>query len=136
MVGTVNVALPSAASAPTTGVAAGSPRSTVKLPSTKIDQDTQKVYDTGVGDATLSDFQKADDGAMVATLNATGNVGPKINEDQIKEQVKGKKYGEVQQSLEAQDGIKEVDVQFSFFWVRTVPNNTDKVTVEFKVADE
>ncbi len=102
----------------------------------KIDQDTQKVYDTGVGDATLSDFQKADDGAMVATLNATGNVGPKINEDQIKEQVKGKKYGEVQQSLEAQDGIKEVDVQFSFFWVRTVPNNTDKITVEFKVADE
>ena len=73
---------------------------------------------------------------MVATLNATGNVGPKINEDQIKEQVKGKKYGEVQQSLEAQDGIKEVDVQFSFFWVRTVPNNTDKITVEFKVADE
>ena len=55
---------------------------------------------------------------------------------QIKEESKGKKYGEVQETLQAQNGIKEVDVQFSFFWVRTVPNNTDKITVEFKVADE
>lgn len=102
----------------------------------KIDQNTQKVYKTGVDAATLSDFQKTDDGTMVATLNATGNVGPEINEAQIKEQVKGKKYGEVQQTLQAQDGIKEVDVQFSYFWVRTVPNNTNKITVEFKVADE
>ena len=102
----------------------------------KIDQNTQKVYDTGVNDATLSDYQKANDGAMIAILNATGRVGPKINEDQIKEESKGKKYGEVQETLQAQNGIKEVDVQFSFFWVRTVPNNTDKITVEFKVADE
>jgi hypothetical protein len=102
----------------------------------KIDQATQKVYDTGVGDATLSDFQKTDDGTMIATVNATGRVGPTINEDQIKEETKGKRYGEVQQALESQDGIKEVDIQFSYFWVRTVPNNTDKITVEFKVADE
>ena len=102
----------------------------------KIDQNTQKVYDTGIESATLSNYQKAEDGTMTAAVNATGSVGPKINEDEIKEQVKGKKYGEVQQTLEAQDGIKEVDVQFSYFWVRTVPNNPDKITIEFKVDDE
>jgi len=102
----------------------------------KVDTETQKVYDTGIDKAALSNFQKAEDGAMTATLNATGSVGPKINEDDIKNDVKGKKYGEVQQSLEAQEGIKEVDVQFSYFWVRTVPNNPDKITIEFKVNNE
>lgn len=102
----------------------------------KIDTNKQKVYSTGIDKATLSNFQKATDGSMTATLNATGRVGPKINESDIKNEVKGKRYGEVQQTLESQEGIKQVDVQFSFFWVRTVPNNTDKITIEFKVDND
>jgi len=50
--------------------------------------------------------------------------------------VKGKIYGEVQQSLESIDGVKEVDVQFSYFWVRTIPNAIDKITIEFKLENE
>ena len=102
----------------------------------KIDTNKQKVYSTGIDKATLSNFQKATDGSMTATLNATGRVGPKINESDIKNEVKGKRYGEVQQTLESQEGIKQVDVQFSFFWVRTVPNNIDKITIEFKVDND
>ena len=102
----------------------------------KIDANSQKIYDTGIDKATLSNFQKADDGTMTATVNATGSVGPVINENDIKNQVKGKRYGEVQQSLESMNGIKSVDVQFSYFWVRTVPNNTNKISIEFKVDNE
>lgn len=98
------------------------------------DPDNQKVYSTGVDDATLSNYRTQDD-QNLATVNAVGSVGPKIDEDQVKEQVKGKIYGEVQQSLESVEGIKEVDVQFSYFWVRTVPNNTDKITIQFKVDE-
>ena len=101
----------------------------------KIDQNSQKLYDTGINEATLSSFRKDGD-VVTATVNSTGSVGPKINEADIKEQVKGKKYGDVQQGLESIDGIKEVDVQFPYFWVRTVPNNTDKIKIEFKVQDE
>lgn len=101
----------------------------------KIDTGSQKIYSTGIDGATLSNYRQEGD-TLLASVNATGSVGPKINEDDIKEQVKGKKYGEVQQSLEAIDGIQEVDVQFSYFWVRTVPNNTDKIEIEFKVQDE
>ncbi len=99
------------------------------------DKDNEKVYSTGVDDATISNFRKNGE-TMLATVNASGSVGPIINEDSIKEQVKGKKYGEVQQTLEAINGIQSVDVQFSYFWVRTVPNNTDKITIQFKVQDE
>lgn len=97
--------------------------------------DNQKVYNTGAATATMSNFRKDGD-KMLATVNATGSVGPVIDENEIKEEVKGKKYGEVQQSLQAMNGIKSVDVQFSYFWVRTVPGNTDKITIEFKVQDE
>lgn len=98
-------------------------------------KDNQKVYKTGVDNASLANFQKNGE-TLTTTVNATGSVGPVIKEDAIKDEVKGKKYGEVQQTLESTNGIKSVDVQFSYFWVRTVPGNTDKITIEFKVQDE
>lgn len=101
----------------------------------KIDTNTQKIYSTGADKATLSGFRKDGD-TMYATVNANGSVGPKIDEDAIKEKVKGKRYGEVQQSLQAIDGIHDVDVEFSYFWVRTVPNSDNKIKIEFKVQDD
>jgi hypothetical protein len=105
------------------------------LESNLDDNDAQKVYSTGADNATISNFRKEGE-TMVASVNANGSVGPVIDENNIKEQVKGKRYGEVQESLESINGIKSVDVQFSYFWVRTVPGNTDKITIEFKVQDE
>ena len=101
----------------------------------KIDTATQKIYDSGINAVTISNFRKDGD-ATLATVNASGEIGPKINEDEIKEQVMGKRYGEVQQSLEAIEGVKEVDTQFSYFWVRTVPGDANKIKIEFKVQDE
>lgn len=101
----------------------------------RVDAETQKVYNTGIDKATLSSFRKEGE-TLFATVNANGEIGPKINEEQVKEQVKGKRYGEVQQSLEAIEGVQEVDVKFSFFWVRTVPDDIDKIKIEFKVQDE
>jgi hypothetical protein len=97
--------------------------------------ESQRVYDTGASEAGLSNFRE-DDGKKTATVTATGRIGPQIDDAAIKEQVKGKIYGEVQSSLEAIEGIREVDVQFSYFWVRSVPNNVDKIQIEFKLEDE
>ena len=105
------------------------------LESNLDDKKAQKVYNTGVDAATISSFRK-DGEVMLASVNAKGSVGPIIDEDAIKGQVKGKRYGEVQQTLEIMNGIKSVDVKFSYFWVRTVPNNNDKITIQFKVQDE
>jgi hypothetical protein len=99
------------------------------------DKNNQRVYNTGIDDASLSNFKKDGD-TLTATVNSTGQIGPKIDENAIKETVKGKIYGEVQSTLEAIDGVKEVDVQFSFFWVRSVPNDTSKIRIEFKLENE
>ena len=100
-----------------------------------VDKSAQKVYSTGIKGATIANFQKNGD-TLTATVNASGSVGPIIDESATKDEIKGKRYGEVQQALESMDGVKSVDVQFSYFWVRTVPNNTSKITIEFKVQDE
>lgn len=92
----------------------------------------QKIYSTGIDTATISNF-RSDDDTMTATITATGRTGPEIDEAVIKDQVKGKIYGEVQQNLQRMDGIKEVDVQFSYFWVRRVPTDINKISIEFKV---
>jgi hypothetical protein len=95
----------------------------------------QRVYDDGISKVKLSGYEKVGDTSTVKIIS-TGQIGPKIDEAQIKNQVKGKIYGEAQASLEAIDGISSVDVQFSYFWVRTIPNNTDKISVEFKLENE
>lgn len=99
------------------------------------DNENQRIYDDGINDVKLSNFVKSDDGTTVKIL-ATGKIGPKIDEDAIKEQVKGKKAGEAQSVIGAIDGVDDVKVQYSFFWVTSIPSNLDKITIEFKLQDE
>ncbi len=100
-----------------------------------VGKDTQRIYDDGISKVKLSGFAKAGDTSTV-NIVSTGQIGPKIDEAAIKEQVKGKIYGEAQSTLQAIDGVSNVDIQFSYFWVRTVPSNVDKITVEFKLQNE
>lgn len=103
---------------------------------TQLDgENIQRVYNTGIDKAGLSNFKK-DGETLTATVTSTGQIGPKIDEAALKEKVKGKIYGEVQSTLEAIDGVQEVDVQFSYFWVRSVPNDTNKIQIEFKLENE
>ena len=99
------------------------------------DDSSQKVYSTGIDKITLSNFRKEGD-VLTVSLIATGQIGPKIDEAQLKEQVKGKIYGEVQSTLQTIEGVKDVDVKFSYPWVRTVPNNIDKIQIQFQVENE
>lgn len=97
--------------------------------------DAQRVYDNGLDSVGLTNFRIEGETATVSVI-ATGRIGPKIDEAQIKEQVKGKRFGEVQSALQAISGIQDVDVRFPYFWVRTIPGDINKITVEFKLEDE
>lgn len=99
------------------------------------DPNTQKIYSTGIDKLGFSNYSKEGDTATVA-ITTTGQIGPKIDENQIKDQVKGKIYGEVQSTLQSIEGVKDVDVKFSYPWVHTVPKNTNKITIEFKLQNE
>ena len=96
--------------------------------------DTQRVYDNGKSKADFQDVTNGSDGSEL-TLVATAKIGPKLNEDEIKKQSLGRKTGEIQESLQSVQGIQDVNVRYSPFWVNAVPGDEKKVNVQFKVND-
>lgn len=98
------------------------------------DQTTQKVYKTGADSVALNDFSRRGDTSTVR-LVATGHIGPVIDENEVKEKVAGKRFGDIQGQLTQIDGVSDVKVKFSYFWVRTVPNDSKKITVEFNIEN-
>lgn len=100
-----------------------------------VDQPNQRVYDNGATAASFTDFV-ADAAGGKARLVANGKVGPQINDDDIKEKVKGKQYGDVQADIEAIQGVDDVDTKFWPFWVRTVPNDVKRISIEFKLNEQ
>ena len=100
-----------------------------------IDQPNQRVYDNGSKAASFTDFVAEATGGK-ARLVANGKVGPQINDDDIKEKVKGKQYGDIQADIGAIQGVDDVDTKFWPFWVRTVPNDVKRISIEFKLNEQ
>ncbi|PID30505.1 hypothetical protein CR983_02520 [Candidatus Saccharibacteria bacterium] len=99
----------------------------------RIDEsDQQRVYESGAESVSFTNVDTSERGAQV-TLSTNGKIGPKVEEEQIKKIAAGKRYGDVQSELEAINGIESVDVKFSPFWVRAVPNDPNKITIQFTV---
>lgn len=98
------------------------------------DKDDQRVYSNGAKDINFQDVAAESD-KVTATLIATAKVGPKIDDNEVKNLSKGKRYGEIQQSLESIQGVDSVDVKFFPFWLNTVPDNDKRITIEFKINE-
>lgn len=94
-----------------------------------------KVYDNGASSAKLTNYYKSDKTSTISLFDSA-KIGPQINEAYVKEISKGKRYGEVQSALSSMNGVNSVDIKFPYFWVTTVPNNENKITVEFNLNDK
>ena len=92
----------------------------------------QKIYNDGSNEVKFAQYSERNNAAQVR-LTANAKIGPEIDEHKVKEQVKGRNYGDVQSSLESIEGVQDVDTKFSPFWVRTVPNNDKHISIEFKL---
>lgn len=97
-------------------------------------QDNQQVYSDGGDQAKFSQFSNQN-GKRTVQIAANGQVGPKIDDTRLKDQAKGKRYGEVQSIVESIRGVENVDVQFWPFWVQTVPDDTSRVSVKFQLNE-
>lgn len=95
----------------------------------------QRIYSNGLDEATFTNVNAPAEGKVTANIVANAKIGPKINDDKIKDLAKGKRYGEIQASIEAIPGVDNVDVKFSPFWVSSAPNDVKKIKVEFKLND-
>ena len=99
----------------------------------QVDTDKQKIYDNGLDGVEFSNFQATDSGYTV-TVETSGHVGPVINEDDVKKEATGKKSEEIKSLLQETDGVEDVNVTMSPFWVSTAPV-ANKIDVSFEVDE-
>ncbi len=94
----------------------------------------QRTYNNGADKVTFTNVNAGERG-FTANIVATAKIGPKIEDSVIKDRSKGKRYGEIQQSIEAIQGVDNVDVKFWPFWVSAAPNDAKRIAVEFKLNE-
>jgi len=101
----------------------------------KITDNGNKIYSDGIDDVTLSGYLSTDKSVTVDAYTKTAKIGPNIDEAKIKELIKGKKFGDAQSILSGIPGVNDVQINFSYFWVTTMPDNVDKIDVQFILQD-
>ncbi len=95
----------------------------------------QQMYSLGEDDISFQNFKALSDGTYETRMLTTAYIGPKIDTESLKEQLVGKRYGEIQSIITQIQGVKNVEVNFSPFWVNTAPS-ADKIDISFTVNNE
>lgn len=103
----------------------------IALKDNKSDKTKLKVYNSGVDQVVFNDFVFKD-GKGSMRVSAQAQIGPDIDKEQVKEEARGKALGDVQSHYTSIEGIKDVEIKLSPFWVKSVPGNKDKITVFVK----
>ncbi len=101
---------------------------------TKMDnKDQQQVYDDGVKDAQFEKV-KVSGKTAVYKVSALGQYGPKFDIEQLKQEVSGKKIGEIRSYVQSLPGVKSTDINLTPFWARKAPG-ASKIEIELKVDE-
>jgi hypothetical protein len=98
------------------------------------DSNDRRVYDNGLVGVTFTNIVASGNG-FTGNIVATAKIGPKIDDNAIKELVKGKRYGDIQSSIESIQGVDNVDVKFWPFFVSSAPDDTKRISIEFNLND-
>ena len=69
-------------------------------------------------------------------LKTTYISGPSVTENDIIEIVKGKGIGTATHDLQSVDGVERINIQGSYPWVSSVPNDPEKITVNFEKLEQ
>jgi len=96
----------------------------------------QNIRDNGLSGIQFTLSSKPNEAEQKLTLETVAVVGPDINEDELKEQIAGKKRGDIEKQIEAIDGVRSVSVEYSPAWITTTPKSAEKITIVFIDEDE
>lgn len=102
----------------------------------QADEQSLQVQDDGLGGAVFRLGSDGSDTEQPVSMQVQVALGPKIDEEQLKGQIAGKKKGDVQNIVDGIQGVQQAEVTFSPFWVSSAPKNTSKITIEYKEATQ
>ena len=92
----------------------------------------QEIYDTGIDKAFFESFQNSSDNNSVKVKTSV-KTGPRVTKEMVADKSLGKKTGEVKNVLGSINGVSNVKIETSYFWVWSIPSDINKVDIEIKV---
>jgi|AntRauTorckE6833_2_1112554.scaffolds.fasta_scaffold00271_9 hypothetical protein len=98
--------------------------------SEEINLDRQAIIDHGLNEASVRVIEDIDGGVRVR-LRTIVAVGPDIDVEEVKQSIAGMKRSEAQTELLSREGIRDVQIDYSPFWVFSTPDNPEKIHVTF-----
>lgn len=101
----------------------------------ELNSKSMQIQEDGVDQAVFRVGTRQSNGDMTVTMQTQVVMGPKINEEQVKKDIAGKKRGDAQDAVKQIDGVKDARVEFSPFWVNVVPKDTNKITIKYEEAN-
>ena len=96
-------------------------------------RDDQEIYE--MKDPFIESFMKTESG-YTGKLKTSYLTGPMLNNTSIVELIRGQGLGDAQHILKDIDGITEVKINTSFPWVTSVPNDSNRITVDLEIKDQ
>jgi hypothetical protein len=97
----------------------------------KINTKKQSMLDDGLSKARYTVPTAGAGAQLKVDVSTTATAGPHLDVDSLKEQVAGKKSGNVKDLIKANPGVVDVEVTYSPFWVTKGPK-PEKVTITFQ----
>lgn len=94
-----------------------------------IDTERQAITDDGIDAAIIRINNNTAPGEAFLSFRTSVTAGPEIDEDAIKEAIRGKKRGDAEKYISALPGVNEVVIDYSPFWVYSTPKAAKKITI-------
>lgn len=92
-------------------------------------QTDKNVRSNGLSSAVYRLATKASADNQTITLDTIAVLGPEFDENAIRNEVAGKKRGDIEKMLESREGVRSVGVEYSPFWITTTPKSADKIKI-------
>jgi hypothetical protein len=100
-----------------------------------IDTNKQAILDNGLDKASFQILEKRPNGDVKLSVQTQALAGVAQDADGIKQAIAGKKKGEARDTILARPGVKDVNVNYSPFWVTSAPKKSSKITVVFEQSN-
>jgi hypothetical protein len=96
-------------------------------------QPNQTVFNTGLDAANIQRTDMPEPGRQTFQLRTDAFAGPAVDVDQIRKELAGKGFGEARKKLESIPGVTKAEIDFSPFWVFSMPRQADHIHIDIKV---
>ena len=100
----------------------------------QIDTSKQQVQDAGVSGAVLR-VTSNQNGTVKFQVQTIAQAGPLFDVEELKKEIAGKKRGETTSIIMSTPGVRDVEIDYSPFWVFGTPRNAGKINITFESAN-